>query len=329
MITDRNAQIEQLIRLNNDGFIDDGAFISAIKKVYEKAYPVGSKVTSPLGGAGIASPFSPSSAVGGMGHSISGTSYKSAESKLRASYDIDPHFGVPVDSVAGVPIVDGKLTTVSGLAKPDIYSGSILKPSDIHKNSVNAVVRGHPCRWCGLIVSNHAYHDCKKGTQTQKDFEVGQITEDIDTGKKFLWNGYRWIDCSPERESRLTDEDWEFAMTGSLKINSKPKQEVTVIAYSENRSHVPEHAKQMLEWIDEAWGKKVEEYNNSKPDWSRVVEKDEDGNELIEWRNKEVDDSLLQAYQNFITNDVVVEGDDADINGLQHIFNLDISKNEC
>ena len=279
MITDRNAQIEQLIRLNNDGFIDDGAFISAIKKVYEKAYPVGSKVTSPLGGAGVASPFSPSSAIGGLGRSISGTSYKSTESKLRASYDIDPHFGVPVDSVAGVPIVDGKLTTVSGLAKPDIYSGSILKPNDTDKN--------------------------------------------------FLWNGYRWIDCSPERESRLTDEDWEFAMTGALKFNSRPKQEVTVIAYSENRSHVPEHAKQMLEWIDEAWGKKVEEYNNSKPDWSRVVEKDEDGNELIEWRNKEVDDSLLQAYQDFITNDVVVEGDDADINGLQHIFNLDISKNEC
>ena len=125
MITDRNAQIEQLIRLNNDGFIDDGAFISAIKKVYEKAYPVGSKVTSPLGGAGVASPFSPSSAIGGIGRSISGTSYKSTESKLRASYDTNPNFGVP--------IVDGKLTTVSGLAKPDLHSGSILKPNNTDK----------------------------------------------------------------------------------------------------------------------------------------------------------------------------------------------------
>lgn len=183
-----------------------------------------------------------------------------------------------------------------GLATSDIYSGSILKPK----------------AWPGG--SSPTYHDCKQSPCQHQ------------------WNGYRWVDYSDAREGRLTEADWDYAMEGLLTEQDKEavkKGRVDVIEYSENRDHLPEHAQMVLNWIDEAWKDKVDEYNETKNDWQRIQYTDEEGNEIVEWIEKIKAEKELEAYKTFLENNVVVEGDDVQLNGLQHIFHLSIGKDEC
>lgn len=104
---------------------------------------------------------------------------------------------------------------------------------------------------------------------------------------------------------------------------------VDVVPYSENRNHLPDHAQMVLSWIDEAWKDKVDEYNATKGDWERIQYTDEENNEVVEWIEKIKHEKDLETYKKFIEENVVVEGDDAQLNGLQHIFHLSIGKDEC
>lgn len=177
---------------------------------------------------------------------------------------------------------------IQGLYTPDPYSGSILKPEQdsITKNYLDGILKKeeYDTSWCRKEDYPFIFsHDC-------------------------TWCG----------ESVRSDEYHDCKM-GLL--NKKPI-ELDVVVYSENRTHVPEHARSLLEKLDEVWAKRVDDYNNSKDDWERTVVKDEDGNEVVEWKAK------LVTLKNPPT-DVVVEGDDADINGLRHIFRLDIGEGGC
>lgn len=290
----KTNDMDTLIKLHNKGLLDDSAFTKAVKKLNEK-------VTSPLDVHDSDVPFT--------------------------QRDIDPSFGQIFDSVTGKKWVakednmykatftptqrDDK---VQGLYVPDPFSGSILKKSE----STSAHASYYNCGYCGEFLSNQEYHDCKKGLA--KKLKEGDVKTEGD--KKFVWNGYRWCDCSEDRESRLTDEDWNFAMVGILDLEAEDKPTVEVVVYSENRYHVPEHAKEMLEKFDEIWGRRVDEYNKSKDKWVRTVVKDEDGKEIVEWVEKP---PVLKDYP----SEVFVEGDDADINGLRHIFRLDIDEGDC
>lgn len=222
-----DKDMQELTRLYDKGLIDSEAFISAIKKVVEKNTPM----PSPLSGK----PFIPTPIISpanpwGVSHPnhiycTSGNSWKSkGDSGLTAKYD--------------------------GLAKQDIYSGSILKPDSL---------RG--------------YHDCKK------------------TPCPHVWNGKEYVEVK----------------SGLIPVSSPNAVVFDAPFYSEDRSHLPEHAQAVLGWIDEAWDKARKEYEETKKDWSREVnEKGE-----IEWKH------------------IPSEEMEEDVKQLGHIFNLQIDDCDC
>lgn len=282
----RDTDTQNLIRLHTLGLIDDKAFTEAIKKLHLKAnsQPAITKPYNPI------SPLHPTTDVPFREDSSSGKSdlvkrWVSTGSPYTATF-------TPEQS------------PISGLAKQDLYSGSILKPEGNKDPRLISYYSEIPTE----------YHDCKQSPCQHK------------------WNGYRWIDCSPTRDSRITEEDWDYAMSNLLTKQDKEavkKSRVDVVPYSENRSHLPDHAQMVLNWIDDAWKEKVDEYNATKPDWQRIQYTDDEGNEVVEWIEKIQAEKELEAYKKFAEENVVVEGDDAQLNGLQHIFHLTIGKDEC
>lgn len=168
----------------------------------------------------------------------------------------------------------GTTDSVSGLATPDIYSGSILKP-DFQE-----------------------YHDCKQNP------------------------------CPHIKPKR-----------GTLKNIEKNKPSTLEIVTYEDTvpNHLPEHARMVIQWINEEVAKQIEQYEETKDDWVRLVDVDEDGKEHIRWVEKSEVDAVVDEFNKFFAEvesnyadelnkrEVVVEGDDAAINGLQHIFNLHVS----
>lgn len=73
----------------------------------------------------------------------------------------------------------------------------------------------------------------------------------------------------------------KYVSKGSpLTATYTPHQEdVPVIPFTEDRSHLPSHARDVLMWIDEAWDATFRNYNDTKKDWIR--EEDDDGK--ISW----------------------------------------------
>lgn len=288
----RDTDTQNLIRLHTLGLIDDKAFTEAIKKLHLKANSQPA-ITRPYNDMpNKISPLHPTTDVPFREDSSSGKSdlvkrWVSTGSPYTATF-------TPEQS------------PISGLAKQDLYSGSILKPEVDWDKSPKLIAK-----YSELPTE---YHDCKQSPCQHK------------------WNGYRWIDCSPARDSRLTEEDWDYAMTNLLTKQDKEavkKSRVDVVPYSENRSHLPDHAQMVLNWIDDAWKEKVDEYNATKPDWQRIQYTDDEGNEVVEWIEKIQAEKELEAYKKFAEENVVVEGDDAQLNGLQHIFHLTVGKDEC
>lgn len=81
-----------------------------------------------------------------------------------------------------------------------------------------------------------------------------------------------YIDCSTLKHSEFGDRTFS--------------DEVDVVPYTENRSHLPQHAQDVLAWIDEAWDKTFREYNDTKEDWERYEFTDEDGIIKAGWIHK-------------------------------------------
>lgn len=287
-MTNTDMDVLTLIRLNDFGIIDDKAFTEAIKKLHTKATPYNDKAVD------SSSADKNTKAFNEIGDKI-----KKANDKTRSDRERTDDARVAIEIARKYVNTNPSPYTATytpeqsnirgggatGVYKPDLFSGSILKPEQ-------------PCGGYGKTFSTDSFHLCDKSKR--------------------------------EIAPPLTDSDWELAMKGVLDMLAQPAKKVEVIAYSENRTLVPEHAKQVLEWIDEAWTKKVDEYNSTKDKWKRVQYKDKDGKEVVEWidvstkSNKEAED-----YEKWLSEDVVVEGDDAELNGLKHIFNLSITGSEC
>lgn len=70
------------------------------------------------------------------------------------------------------------------------------------------------------------------------------------------------------------------------------------LLYREDRSHLPEHAKAVLEAMDEVWYEKVKEYNDTKHKYVRITIEDEEGNEIVTWKEKD----LLLNNNNLLFN---------------------------
>ena len=63
-----------------------------------------------------------------------------------------------------------------------------------------------------------------------------------------------------------------------LKPEHKNPSTLEVIQYeSTKHNHLPEHARQMIEWIEEAEYEMLYNYMNSKDEWTRLVSINEDG----------------------------------------------------
>lgn len=126
---------------------------------------------------------------------------------------------------------------------------------------------------------------------------------------------------------------------GTLKNIEKNKPSTLEIVTYEDTvpNHLPEHARMVIQWINEEVAKQIEQYEETKDDWVRLVDVDEDGKEHIRWVEKSEVDAVVDEFNKFFAEvesnyadelnkrEVVVEGDDAAINGLQHIFNLHVS----
>lgn len=245
----RSQNVNDLIRLHTLGLIDDKAFTEAIKKLHLKvnSQPAIEPCNDHMSKA-ITRPYNPISPL----HPTIDVPFREDSSSGKS--DLVKRWvstGSPYTAT-----LTSEQSSVSGLYKPDPYSGSILKP----------------------------------------------------------------------------EVDWDYAMTNLLTKQDKEavkKSRVDVVPYSENRSHLPDHAQMVLSWIDDAWKEKVDEYNATKPDWQRIQYTDDEGNEVVEWIEKIQAEKELESYKKFAEENVVVEGDDAQLNGLQHIFHLTIGKDEC
>lgn len=125
---------------------------------------------------------------------------------------------------------------------------------------------------------------------------------------------------------------------GTLNIEKNKPSTLEIVTYEDTvPNHLPEHARMVIQWINEEVAKQIEQYEETKDDWVRLVDVDEDGQEHIHWVEKSEVDAVVDEFNKFFAEvesnyadelnkrEVVVEGDDAAINGLQHIFNLHVS----
>lgn len=82
----------------------------------------------------------------------------------------------------------------------------------------------------------------------------------------------------------------------------KSPSTLEVIQYeSTKHNNLPEHARQMIEWIEEAEYEMLYNYMNSKDEWTRLVSINEDGTEKITWIHKdEVVNDVVEDYEKFL-----------------------------
>lgn len=87
-----------------------------------------------------------------------------------------------------------------------------------------------------------------------------------------------------------------------LKPEHKNPSTLEVIQYeSTKHNNLPEHARQMIEWIEEAEYEMLYNYMNSKDEWTRLVSINEDGTEKITWIHKdEVVNDVIEDYEKFL-----------------------------
>lgn len=147
------------------------------------------------------------------------------------------------------------------------YDG--LSVPDIYSGSI--LKKNYYCSVCGRFVSNQEYHDCKEQNKLYRDCKIQGVK----------------------------------GMT--IPVNPAEQVSFDLVPYSENRSHLPEHAQAVLGWIDEAWDEAQRKYEESKKDWSREV----NAKGKIEWKH------------------IPSEEMEEDVKQLGHIFNLQIDDCDC
>lgn len=152
---------------------------------------------------------------------------------------------------------------------------------NIRERAVGIIKGEGWCRLCGKNVHYGEYHDCKDGKVT--------------TGSSNI----RYSEVAPS----LTDKEWNYAMRESLK--GKGENAVEVVPYTENRTHLPVHARAILEMIDEAWDSARKNYEDTKDDWQRFEYKNNKGEVEVKWHQRK-DKSVVE------------------LDALKDMFNLEI-----
>ena len=108
-----------------------------------------------------------------------------------------------------------------------------------------------------------------------------------------------------------------------------------VVPYvADKHAHLPDYAREMIEMIEEAEYEALNNYLNSKEQWSRNVVIDEEGNEVVTWVHvsEQALDPELEEYKKFLASSSFdVENDksipvgwEGETVALQTLFNLHV-----
>lgn len=120
-----------------------------------------------------------------------------------------------------------------------------------------------------------------------------------------------------------------------LKPEYKNPSTLEVVPYvADKHAHLPDYAREMIEMIEEAEYEALNNYLNSKDQWSRNVVIDEEGNEVVTWVHvsEQALDPELEEYKKFLASSSFdVENDksipvgwEGETVALQTLFNLHV-----
>lgn len=205
--------------------------------------------------------------------------------------------------------------SVNGLCVPDIYSGSILKPE--HKN----------------ISTRDLWEQLNS-------LEIPKYDEDLDgymdASRKEYEIRKKLVEAtvSPEVQELHKKAGWGAGYLPSKKREQKPSTLEVVPYVADKHAHLPDYAREMIEMIEEAEYEALNNYLNSKEQWSRNVVIDEEGNEVVTWVHvsEQALDPELEEYKKFLaSSSFEVENDksvpvswEGETVALQTLFNLHV-----
>ena len=151
----------------------------------------------------------------------------------------------------------------------------------------------------------------------------------------------------PEHKNLSTREIWEGLIprteakdvkdyfTVAKEVKRKLPSNLEVVPYvADKHAHLPDYAREMIEMIEEAEYEALNNYLNSKEQWSRNVVIDEEGNEVVTWVHvsEQALDPELEEYKKFLASSSFdVENDKSvpvtwkgETVALQTLFNLHV-----
>lgn len=135
--------------------------------------------------------------------------------------------------------------------------------------------------------------------------------------------------------SRTEAKDVKDYFTVAKEVKRKCPSNLEVVPYvSDKHAHLPDYAREMIEMIEEAEYEALNNYLNSKEQWSRNVVIDEEGNEVVTWVHvsEQALDPELEEYKKFLASSSFdVENDKSvpvtwkgETVALQTLFNLHV-----
>lgn len=207
-------------------------------------------------------------------------------------------------------------------------------------NTLNAIYENMGCK--GEIVFNggplrplsedvlylNRVHETTGGqsrVETAKQLAHGSVYGHAPSTRE-LWEG-----LIPRTEAK----DVKDYFTVAKEVKRKFPSNLEVVPYvADKHAHLPDYAREMIEMIEEAEYEALNNYLNSKDQWSRNVVIDEEGNEVVTWvhASEQALDPELEEYKKFLASSSFdVENDksipvgwEGETVALQTLFNLHV-----
>ena len=220
-----------------------------------------------------------------------------------------------------------------GLAKQDLYSGSILKPSsdELFPGSTFTIVGDIPKYGVTGGV-------CPKCYMRRELCLCSTAKHNIDPHFGVAFDPVTGIEVKKEVGVKTSSEKIARPVRGNLPIEKNKPSTLEVIPYEyPEYKHLPEHAREMIEMIEAEEFRIFSEFSESQADWHRIVKYKVDGSEEIQWLHKsEFDNTEAEEYEKFLSDSIAevknekneervsIEGRDKVI-VLKDMFNLHVS----
>lgn len=207
-------------------------------------------------------------------------------------------------------------------------------------NTLNAIYENMGCK--GEVVFNggplrplsedvlylNRVHETTGGqsrVETAKQLAHGSVYGHAPSTRE-LWEG-----LIPRTEAK----DVKDYFTVAKEVKRKFPSNLEVVPYvADKHAHLPDYAREMIEMIEEAEYEALNNYLNSKDQWSRNVVIDEEGNEVVTWvhASEQALDPELEEYKKILASSSFdVENDksvpvswEGETVALQTLFNLHV-----